>query len=515
MLPDRRTRLTAIAAACASAAIVLALPPGAGAATTPVPGPPPPPNDALATAQTLSTLPATVAGTTVGATVEKHEPAAACGAVPATVWYQVRAGSDGSLVVRLRAAGQLDAIVAVFLRARSKITPVACRPTDERGRVAFAFPSSKEATYLVAIGEQPGSQPGPFTLDLRPPDPAAIAPGRSLVPAGVRGALDPLQHDDDAWATTFSAGVTYRMNLRAVKNRCLRLGLYAPHTASFSDADPVLTLPCGGYATYTPGPDASGRYSVRVSVVGPHLADVSEHYHLEVAAATRANVVPGLPLRSGHPARGRLAGGGVDVVRLYRFDLALRSDVELTLHASANASDDLRLLREAGGLVSCACGTKGGGSIHLELAAGHYYVEARANASSTGGYSLLLLARTITATSLAINANGKQVDSVSPGRSLTFAVKVQPATSGRAELTFERFDPVEGWLFTRVVTVRLGADGTGQLLWQPPSVGRWRVRTAFMGTPASSPSQTGDVAFDVEPLLPKASTTAATSPAGG
>ena len=314
------------------------------------------------------------------------------------------------------------------------------------GTCGIRVPEHKDATYLVAVGEQPGSQPGAFTLDLRPPGPGRDGAGRLLVAAGVRAALNPLQHDDDAWATTFHAGVTYRMNLRAVKDRCLRLTLYAPHTASFSGCPPVRTLPCGGYATYTPGPGASGRYSVRVSVVGAHVADVSEHYRLQVAAATPANVVPGLLLRSGHPAHGSLAGGGVDVVNLYRFDLAC---VRRGAHAArnANASDDLRLLRESGGLVSCACGTKGGGSIHLELAAGHYYVEARANASSTGRYSLLLLARTITATSLAIEARGKQVDSAPrTGRDVRgqgAACDLGPGGAGARALR-----PVEGWLFT-------------------------------------------------------------------
>jgi hypothetical protein len=41
------------------------------------------------------------------------------------------------------------------------------------------------------------------------------------------------------------------------------------------------------------------------------------------------------------------------------------------------------------------------------------------------------------------------------------------------------------------------------------------VQTAFIGTSASSPSQAGDVPFEVEPLLPQTSTVAATSPSGG
>ena len=62
------------------------------------------------------TLPADVTGTTAESTIEPTEPAGRCGSMKGTVWYAFTATGDDRVVVRLQAAGDLDAQVSVFLR---------------------------------------------------------------------------------------------------------------------------------------------------------------------------------------------------------------------------------------------------------------------------------------------------------------------------------------------------------------------------------------------------------------
>src|SRR5919206_49151 len=89
----------------------------------------PPPNDAQARPQAVS-LPADVAGTTAESTVEATEPPAACAATSGTVWYAFTAPASERVVARLRAAGDLDAQLSVFLRQRSQTQPLGCDGAD-------------------------------------------------------------------------------------------------------------------------------------------------------------------------------------------------------------------------------------------------------------------------------------------------------------------------------------------------------------------------------------------------
>src|SRR3954462_14608136 len=77
----------------------------------------PPPNDARAAPQALS-LPATVPGTTVDATLDPDEPPAACAPIKGSVWYSFTAAADRDLLVALDAAGDMDAVVELFVRQR-------------------------------------------------------------------------------------------------------------------------------------------------------------------------------------------------------------------------------------------------------------------------------------------------------------------------------------------------------------------------------------------------------------
>ena len=79
----------------------------------------PPPNDARGAAESISP-PATVTGTTSESTVEADEPSA-CEALRGSLLYEFRAPTSDRMIVRLRATGDLDATVDVFLRTRSQL----------------------------------------------------------------------------------------------------------------------------------------------------------------------------------------------------------------------------------------------------------------------------------------------------------------------------------------------------------------------------------------------------------
>ena len=52
-------------------------------------------------------------------------------------------------------------------------------------------------------------------------------------------------------------------------------------------------------------------------------------------------------------------------------------------------------------------------------------------------------------------------------------------------MQIDRFDPLTGWHFHRLVRVPVG----GSASWVPPAEGRWRVRARFLGTRTASPSR--------------------------
>src|ERR1700678_4446135 len=95
--------------ALVTAASLLGVAAQAAAAPTPVPEPP---NDGLLNAQAIHSLPATLNGTTVGATIEPSEAESAC--APDTtnsVWYSVRPSTAERIAVNMSAGGELDGTI--------------------------------------------------------------------------------------------------------------------------------------------------------------------------------------------------------------------------------------------------------------------------------------------------------------------------------------------------------------------------------------------------------------------
>jgi hypothetical protein len=200
---------------------------------------------------------------------------------------------------------------------------------------------------------------------------------------------------------------------------------------------------------------------------------VSQGYRLRFAAAGADDVGVGVALRSRVPARGALSPTGLDVRDLFHFDVEERADVRLDLTGGLV----FMLLRDDGARIGEFA------RFRRQLAPGRYVVAVSA---SFGGpsvrYGLSLLIREITATSLRLAAT-----TVPPGTTVVLRPLVAKAASGVVEIQVDRFDPLTGWQFNRLLRVAVG----GSVGWRPPAEGRWRLRASFRGTIDASPSRSG------------------------
>jgi hypothetical protein len=441
----------------------------------------PPANDNRATAASVEGLPATVSGTTIGATDDPKDPRSDCGRAHDTVWYRLSGAEAGRLVVRINAFGDLDAVVAVYRAVRSRLIPAGCTATDENGRGALSL-TSGGGDYLVMVGRERTSDDGRFRLTMFRQEPSSKAPGRALPRKGVGTWVEPISDYDDAWSLKMKAGVEYRINLSPARGRCITLALFGPGTRSFAGASPLHLLPCGGYFTYTPGFGGTGRYSLLVTASDQRPG--GQRYHLQAALAGRDDMAPGLPLRNLHTRRGTISGTRIDVVDLYRFRVSGRADAMLTLRGPGSAR--LILLGENGHRLNSSDGP---GTLTSRLGRGTYFVAVRAESGAHGRYRLSLLERTITTT--AVLANGLPGATVAAGASVAITVAVAFSPAGGVRLQLDRFDPLSGWHFYRLYRLHLGANGRVSLSWRPPAIGHWRVHASFGGTRTAGPSDGG------------------------
>jgi hypothetical protein len=427
-----------------------------------------------------------VAGTTVGSTLESDDPTSECGKEHGNVWFRFTAASADRLVLRLKANGKLDAVVAVYRRVRSQLRFVTCDPTDDNGVARLSFETVKGGGYLIDVGQRQGSAAGTFRFNLFAPEPPATPPGDPLPAKGVRDSVDALVDPDDAWATTLRPGTTYRIKVTTATGTCLDVLLYPPKTQAFGFENALRELSCNGYATFTPGPDGGGLYTIRVAANPEALGRAV--YRLKVAPAGPDDIAPGLPLLNGQTRRGQVSGRTIDVIDLFRFSVGSRSDLTLTLKAGAKARIDLVLLTDSGRRLKCECFDTGGEKLRRRLNPGRYYAVVRARESSGGRYRLSLLLREITSTDLTIS--GSHVSSTAPGQSVTLAARVSSsaAAGGLVRIQVDRFDPLEGWQFFRLFAQHAASDGSAIVTWTPPTVGRWRVHAVFFGTRTASPS---------------------------
>ena len=462
----------------------LALALAAGALFVPAASAAGPGNDNRASAQPI-VPPAQVSGTTVGSTLEPRDPAD-CGKLDGTVWYRIQVPGKGRYVVRLQAGGKLDAVVGTYNEVRSRLDRVGCDATDDKGRAATDFVIDGSGEVLVLVGQRHDSDPGPFKLTVFRAEPAATPPGQPLAAGGVRSQVDKLGKTDEAWSTQMTAGTTYRMNLVSYSGSCMALEVFAPGTSDFDNADPVASLDCGGYRTFTPGPDGGGRYSIRVSA-DPDADFGPQHYRLQVAPAQADDMGPGLPLQNDTIRRGSLSGLGIDVVDLYRFDVTATSDDSLNLNTGPRARFDLLVLTDSGRRVKCLCDSEGSQKFRKMLPAGRYDVAVRARTHSGGHYALSLLIRGLTSTDLTVA--GSHNTTLSPGSPATLSASVSGGQSGGfVEVQVDRLDPLTGWEFLRLYKLPV-SGGSASVSWTPPAVGHYRVRATFDGTRTESPSR--------------------------
>lgn len=430
-------------------------------------------------------MPTHVSGTTAASTREEDDPTNFCGKERGNVWFRFTAPSAERVVIRLKAGGDLDAVVAVYRRVRSQLRSVTCDPTDDNGVARLSFDTAKGGSYLIEVGQRVGSAAGTFRLDLFSPEPPAAPPGEPLPANGVRDSVDSLVDPDDAWSAMLRPGTTYRIKVTAAPGSCLDVALYPPNTRSFG-FDTLRELPCNGYGTFTPGPDGGGRYTIRLEADSELVG--RQVYRLKVARASADDTAPGVPIDNGQTRRGSVSGRTLDVVDLYRFAVGSRSDLTLTLKAGAKARIDLVLLTDSGRRLRCECFDVGGERLRARLNAGRYYAAVRARESSGGKYRLAMLLREITTTDLLIA--GSHDAFAPPGQGITLSARVSSsaASGGRVRIQVDRFDPLDGWQFIRLFPLRAGSDGSASVAWVPPTVGRWRAHAVFYGTRTASPS---------------------------
>jgi len=178
----------------------------------------PPPNDNRADAQSLPTFPSTARGSTVDATVERLDPQVSrCGRIDATVWYEIEAAPDGTIVATVQAAGQLAPVVRIYRRNPSNIEEVACGAARAGGKVVTSTGTVRGAGYLILVGRRPGAADGEFDLraDLvLPPDNDERSEAARLgrLPVTRRGTTLGATSDGYSDCRMSGSGVWYRFN---------------------------------------------------------------------------------------------------------------------------------------------------------------------------------------------------------------------------------------------------------------------------------------------------------------
>ena len=438
----------------------------------------PPPNDARAAAQPLGDLPADVRGTTVESGLDADE-FSGCAPMRGSVWYGFDAGETRSIVVAVDAEGELDAVVDVFVRERSQITPAFCQRTNRRGALTFELDAEAGTSYLVRVASLANSVDGRFRLRVIEPERPARFPGERLPRGGAGAFVDRLANPDDTWSVRLQRGIAYRMNLVSSGGRCAFVELHLPGAG-----DIVRRLRCDAHTVYVPS--ASGLHTLRVQA--PRASRDRIGYRLRVGRAQADDTAPGIRLANDQGVRGALRGAELDAVDLYRFSIATRSTLRLTLNTGADF--ELRLLDDTGDRIA-----SGAGELERRLAPGRYFVAVRARDGAGGRYTLRRLARVITRSDMRVEGGA-----IAPGGSVGFALDVSPAVDGPTTMLVERFDPLVGWLFH--TTLRPGArSGRAAVSFRPPAVGRWRVTGSYDGTRRAAPSEGGTVRFRVEEPL--------------
>lgn len=453
--------------------VVLALAAIGGPVAVAAAAPAPPSNDGRAAA-TAVPVPASVGGNTTGATTEPGE-AASCGGTKSSLWYAFTATAERT-ALRLQADGDADATVAVFTSVRSRTTLVTCERTDDTGEASMGIRTTPGARYLVRVAMEDQSPDGAFRLSVWVPRPAAPFPGRRLRARGVSGVLDQLGRPREGYHMRLRAGVTYRVALSQTDVRegrspgCVTLAMLTPSTEDY-DESPELTARCNGYGLVTPTPEQQGRWVFRLDAP-TGIAPV--RYRLRVAPAGRRDMVPGTDIASRGLATGTLDGTSVNQRHVYRLRVTRRSTLSIALSAPETIMVDV--VTPTGRVAGAATA---GTANETAVRPGTYYLMVNVRAGEDGGrYRMRPVVRSITSTRL--GATGTALSATVAG-----------ATSGTVRFTVERFQPGEGWMFSRRLTAAVGGSSVASAPWSAPAAGRYRARAEFLGSHDAAPSESG------------------------
>ncbi len=124
----------------------------------------PPPNDNRTAAELIPAFPATITGTTVGATVERLDPQVSdCGRVEGTVWYRIPSAPDGTIVLGVQGA-TLAPVLRVYTLRTNSIDELVCSSGKKGQQALVGFEAQRGASYLVLVGKRPGTADSAFKL---------------------------------------------------------------------------------------------------------------------------------------------------------------------------------------------------------------------------------------------------------------------------------------------------------------------------------------------------------------
>ncbi len=172
-------------------------------------GPPTPANDDFADAQVLAgSLPITVNGTTVAATVEAGEPSN--GEAGSSVWYSWTAPSDGTIQVDTCGTGtNLNTEVAVYTGSSvNELTFVANNFNNCSPQSLLKFDATTGETYKVMVGGGAVFESGPVQGDfvLRVGPPPSAPPNDDMADAGVLSGSLPITVNGTNVGATVESG---------------------------------------------------------------------------------------------------------------------------------------------------------------------------------------------------------------------------------------------------------------------------------------------------------------------
>jgi hypothetical protein len=173
-------------------------------------------------------------------------------------------------------------------------------------------------------------------------------------------------------------------------------------------------------------------------------------------------------------------------VRLFRFDVTQRSDLELDLHA--DGPFDMKLTGDWGHVLQCECGFSGPKTIRRQIRPGRYFVEVRAISYSSGPFTLTRQSRLIT--HVKVTFDGALNKQILPGSVTRLAARVTPAVDGPVTITVEYFDPVYHWQYKRTYHLH-AVHGLASVSFLPSDLGRWRAFVSYDGTRTASPATGG------------------------